>query len=150
MFNVAGGVYTRKRRADAAVLVNYLLCRSKDRKPTRPVFGLLVGVSLIMAPTAGAAFNPTLTKLNAEPSEGCCEMDQDYTFRGYTAELWDEAPTISELDCPDQDDACLVDEVDRISRLYRLQKALVMRVALWRAEHFSKEPVLVVESFSID
>ena len=42
-----------------------------------------------------------------------------------------------------------MDEVDRISRLYRLQKALVMRAALWRAEHFSKGPVLV-ESFSIN
>ena len=129
MFKVAAGDYRRQRPVDAAVLVNYLFCWSKDRRPTWPAFGLLVGVSLIMAPTAGAAFNRTLAKLNAGPSEGCCETDQDYAFRGYTAELWDEAPTISELDCPDQDDACLLDEVDRISPLYRLQKTLVMRAA---------------------
>jgi hypothetical protein len=149
MFKVAVGVYRRQHRVDAAVLINYLLSRSKDRKPTWPVFGLLVGVSLIMAPTLGAAFDPTLADLNPEPSEGCCDMDRDYTFRGYTAELWDEAPTISEVDCPDQDDACLLDEADRISRLYRLQKTLEMRAAFWHAEHFSKGPVLV-ESFSID
>ena len=100
MFKVAAGVYRRPRQAGAAVLINLRHCRSKDRKPTWPVFGWLVGISMIMAPMAGAAFNPNFTKPNAELSEGCCGMDQDYAFRGYTAELWDEAPTVSELDCP--------------------------------------------------
>ena len=69
-------------------------------------------------------------------------MDQDDTFRGYTVELWDEAPTVSELNCPDQDEACLLSEADRISRVYRLQQVLVERAALERSRHFSKEPPL--------
>src|ERR1700681_4239325 len=76
-------------------------------------------------------------------SEGCCGTeDQDYTFRGYTVELWDEAPTVSELNCPNQDDGCLLNEADQISRVYHLQEALVSRAAFWRAQHFGKGPFI--------
>ena len=96
----------------------------------------VVGIALLTAATAADAFDPTLPKADPPASEGCCGMDQDYTFRGYTVELWDEAPTVSEIDCPNQDDACLLNEVDQISRLYHLQEALVSLAALWRAQHF--------------
>ena len=74
------------------------------------ILGLLIGIVLLTAPTAANAFNPTLPMANAPVSEGCCgaDTDQDYTFRGYTAELWDEAPTVSELNCPNQDEVCLL------------------------------------------
>ena len=89
-----------------------------------------------------------MPKADFPASEGCCGTeDQDYTFRGYTVELWDEAPTISELDCPNQDDACLLNEADQISRVYHLQEALVSRAALWRAQHFGKGP-FVAGAFS--
>jgi hypothetical protein len=105
-----------------------------------PIFSLLLGITLLIAPTVAEGFDPHFS--NAAPqAEGCCGMDQDDTFRGYTVELWDEAPTISELDCPDQDESCLLSEADQISRVYRLQQALVQRAALERSRHFSKEPL---------
>ena len=105
------------------------------------ISSLLVGITLLIAPTAAEAFDPHLPIAAPQASEGCCGMDQDDTFRGYTVELWDEAPTVSELNCPDQDEACLLSEADRISRVYRLQQALVERAALERSRHFSKEPL---------
>jgi hypothetical protein len=66
------------------------------------IVGLLIGVVLLTTPTAAHAFNPTLPTADAPVSEGCCgpDTDEDYTFRGYTAEVWDEAPTVSELNLP--------------------------------------------------
>ncbi len=104
--------------------------------------GLLVGIGFLAVPTATGAFSPTLPQQDAQESEVCCGMDRDRTFRGYTMELWDEAPTVSELDCPDQDSACLLREADQISRVYHLQEALVMRAALERAQHFANGPFL--------
>jgi len=126
-----------------------LLRRSTDRNRilSRTNLGLLVGISFLAAPTAANAFNPTLPQSDAQASEDCCGMDQDHTFRGYTIEVWDEAPTVSELDCPDQDDACLLNEADQISRIYHLQEALVRRAALERAQHFGRGP-LIAEAFS--
>jgi hypothetical protein len=117
------------------------------KSPSRTNLGLLVGIGLLAAPTAADAFNPTLPQVDAQASEGCCGMDQDHTFRGYGIEVWDEAPTVSELDCPDQDDACLLNEADQISRIYRLQAALVGRAARERAQHFAKGP-FIAEAFS--
>ena len=107
------------------------------------ISSLLVSVTLLMAATAAEAFDPHLPKAAPQASEGCCggDMDQDYTFRGYTAELWDEAPTVSELNCPNQDEACLLKEAEQISRLLRLQEALLSRAALWRAQHLENGPV---------
>jgi hypothetical protein len=121
-----------------------LFHRPKDghRSLSRTDLGLLAGLSLLAAPTAAGAFNPTLPQADAQASEGCCSMDEDNTFRGYSIEIWDEAPTVSELDCPDQDNACLLDEADQISRIYHLQEALVRRAALERAQHFGKGPFL--------
>ena len=79
---------------------------------------------------------------DAQVTEDCCGMDEDFGFRGYTVELWDEAPTVSELDCPDQEDGCLLAEADQISRVYRLQEALSVRASLWRAQHFDRGPVV--------
>jgi len=87
---------------------------------------------------AGDLINPP--QLDAQSSEDCCGMDEDFSFRGYTVELWDEAPTVSERDCPQQDDACLLAEADQISRVYHLQEALSVRASLWRAQHFDKGP----------
>jgi hypothetical protein len=89
---------------------------------------------------AGDLANPP--HLDARTGEDCCGMDNDFSFRGYTVELWDEAPTVSERDCPDQDDACLLAEADQISRVYHLQEALSVRASLWRAQHFDKGPVV--------
>jgi hypothetical protein len=94
---------------------------------------------------AGDLANPP--HLDARTGEDCCGMDNDFSFRGYTVELWDEAPTVSERDCPDQDDACLLAEADQISRVYHLQEALNVRASLWRAQHFDKSPV-VAEAIS--
>jgi hypothetical protein len=107
------------------------------------IAGLLIGVVLLTTPTAAYAFNPTLPMADAPVSDGCCgpDTDEDYTFRGYTAEVWDEAPTVSELNCPNQDEACLLNEADQISRLLHLQEALLSRAALWRAQHFENGPV---------
>ena len=111
--------------------------------PPRSFFGLLVSMALFAAPTASNALDPTIPKADPPVSEGCCGTeDQDYTFRGYTIELWDEAPTISEPDCPNQDEACLLNEADRISRVYHLQEALVSRADFWRAQHFGKGPFI--------
>ena len=123
--------------------MNLPLGQSKERNgnPPRAILGLLVGMALLTIPTATNALDPTIPKADFPASEDCCGTeDQDYTFRGYTAELWDEAPTVSELDCPNQDEACLLKEADQISRVYQLQKALVNRVALWRAQYFGKGP----------
>jgi hypothetical protein len=84
--------------------------------------------------------NPT--QLDAQTTDDCCGMDEDFSFRGYPVELWDEAPTVSELDCPNQDDACLLAEADQISRVYHLQEALSIRASLWRAQHFDKSFVV--------
>jgi hypothetical protein len=116
------------------------------RGRSRTNLGLLVGISFLAAPTAADAFNPTLPQIDAQASEGCCGMDQDHTFRGYTIEVWDEAPTVSELDCPDQDDPCLLNEADQISRIYHLQAALVRQAALERAQHFGKGPLIAEAS----
>ena len=107
------------------------------------ISSLLVGITLFVAPTAAEAFDPHLPNAAPQASEGCCggDTDQDYTFRGYTAELWDEAPTVSELNCPNQDEACLLKETEQISRLLRLQEALLSRAALWRAQHLENGPV---------
>lgn len=114
-----------------------------NRSPTRTILGGVVGVVVLMAPMTTNAFNFTLPNADAQASEGCCGTeDQDYTFRGYTVELWDEAPTVSDLNCPNQDEACLLNEADQISRVYHLQEALVSRAALWRAQHFGKEPLI--------
>jgi hypothetical protein len=115
---------------------------NRNRGLPGTTLGLLAGITLLAVPTAANAFNPTLPPADAQASEGCCSMDQDYTFRGYGIEVWDEAPTVSELDCPYQDDACLLNEADQISRIYRLQAALVQRAALERAQHFGKGPFL--------
>jgi hypothetical protein len=110
---------------------------------------LMVGIALLTIPTAANALNPTFPMADAPPSEGCCGTeDQDYTFRGYTVELWDEALTVSELDCPNQDEACLLNEADQILRVYHLQEALVRRAALERAQHFGKGP-FIAEAFSV-
>ena len=121
--------------------------KDRNRSPSRTILGLLAGVTLLAGPTAADAFNLTLPQVDAQASEGCCGIDQDDTFRGYTIEVWDEAPTVSELDCPHQDDACLLKEADQISRIYRLQQALVRRAALERAQHFGNGP-FVAEAFS--
>jgi hypothetical protein len=105
------------------------------------ISSLLVGIGLLMAPTVAEAFDPHLQNAAPQASEGCCGMDKDDTFRGYTVELWDEAPTISELNCPNQDEACLLKEAEQISRLLRLQEALLSRAALWRAQHLENGPV---------
>jgi hypothetical protein len=107
------------------------------------ILGLLIGIVLLTTATAANALDPTIPKADPPVSEGCCgtDADQDYTFRGYTAELWDEAPTVSELNCPNQDEACLLNEADQIARLLHLQEALVSRAALWRAQHFENGPV---------
>ena len=107
------------------------------------ISSLLVGITLLIAPTAAEAFDPHLPKAAPQASEGCCggDTDQDYTFPGYAAELWDEAPTVSELNCPNQDEACLLKEAEQISRLLRLQEALLSRAALWRAQHLENGPV---------
>jgi hypothetical protein len=95
----------------------------------RAILGLLVGIALLMATTAANALDATIPKADFPASEGCCGTeDQDYTFRGYTVELWDEAPTVSELNCPNQDDGCLLNEADQLSRVYHLQEALVLIV----------------------
>ena len=108
---------------------------------TGKFLGLFLSLVLLMTTTAANALDPVIPQADPPASEGCCGTeDQDYTFRGYTAELWDEAPTISELNCPNQDDACLLKEADQISRAYHLQEALVSRAALWRAQHFGKGP----------
>jgi hypothetical protein len=107
-----------------------------------PVLALLVGIGLATPPTAHA-FDRIQPETDPQASEGCCGMDEDFTFRGYTVELWDEAPTISDLDCPDQDEPCLLNEADQISRMYRLQEVLVRRAALERFRHFGKEPLTV-------
>jgi hypothetical protein len=115
------------------------------------LLGLVIGVVLLMTSTMAAnAFNPTLPKADAPVSEDCCgtDQDQDHTFRGYTAELWDEAPTVSDLNCPDQDEACLLNEADQIVRLPHLQQALVSRAALWRAQHFEKGPFVAGAAYS--
>jgi hypothetical protein len=108
----------------------------------------LIGVVLLTTPTAANAFNPTLPTPDAPVSDGCCgtDTDEDYTFRGYTVELWDEAPTVSELNCPNQDEACLLNEADQISRVLHLQEALVSRAALWRAQHLENRPVSAGDS----
>jgi hypothetical protein len=106
-------------------------------------FALLVCIGLVTAPTTAIAFDPTQPKTDPQANEGCCDLDQDDTFRGYTIELWDEAPTVSDLDCPDQDEPCLVNEVDQISRVYRLQEALVRRAAIERYRHFGTDPLMV-------
>lgn len=127
-----------------------LLRQSKERSriPTRTILGLLVGMVVLVPPMAANALDATIPKADFPTSDGCCgAADQDYTFRGYTVELWDEAPTVSELNCPNQDDACLLNEADQISRIYHLQVALISRAALWRAQHFGKAP-LVAEEFS--
>ncbi len=107
------------------------------------ILALFMGTVLLTIPTAANAFNPTLAVPDSPVSEGCCgtDQDQDYTFRGYTVELWDEAPTVSALNCPNQDEACLLNEADQISRLLHLQQALLSRAAFWRAQHFEKGPV---------
>ena len=105
------------------------------------ISSLLVGITLLIAPTAAKGFDPRLLSAAPQADDGCCGMDQDDTFRGYTIELWDEAPTISELNCPNQDTACLLNEADQISRIYRLQQVLLQRAALERSQHFSKEPL---------
>jgi len=132
----------------AATWPPHILKGSRRARGKFPVFrslwaisSLLAGITLLMGPTAAEAFDPRLPIAAPQASEGCCGMDQDDTFRGYTVELWDEAPTVSELNCPDQDEACLLSEADRISRVYRLQQALVERAALERSRHFSKEPL---------
>ena len=112
--------------------------KDRNRGLARTDLGLLAGLCLLAIPTAAGAFNPTVPPPDAQANEGCCDMDQDHTFRGYGIETWDEAPTISELDCPDQDEACLLNEADQISRIYRLQESLVRRAALERAQHFGK------------
>ena len=125
------------------------LSRTKDRNRSRSRtdLGLLLGIGFLAVPTAANAFNFTLPQEDAQASELCCGMDQDHAFGGYTMEVWDEARTVSELDCPDQYNVCLLREADQISRLYRLQEALVMR-ALERAQHFAKGPFLArAESF---
>jgi hypothetical protein len=120
-----------------------LFCRSKhpNHNHSWMMPKLLAGIALVMAPTGAGGFDPAQPKGDPQSSEGCCGMDEDYTFRGYTVELWDEAPTISELDCPNQDESCLLKEADQISRVYRLQQALMLRAALERSQHFSKEPL---------
>ena len=134
----------------AATWPPHILKGSRRARGKFPVFrslwaisSLLVGITLLIAPTAAEAFDPHLPKAAPQASEGCCggDTDQDYTFRGYAAELWDEAPTVSELNCPNQDEACLLSEADRISRVYQLQQVLVERAALERSRHFSKEPL---------
>ena len=132
----------------AATRPPHILKGSRRARGKFPVFrslwaisSLLVGITLLIAPTAAEAFDPRLPIAAPQASEGCCGMDQDDTFRGYTVELWDEAPTVSELNCPNQDEACLLDEADQISRLLHLQEALLSRAALWRAQHFENGPV---------
>ena len=107
------------------------------------ILKLTVAILLLTAPVSANALSPSLPTADAPAGEGCCgtDQDQDYSFRGYTVELWDDAPTASELNCPNQDDACLIREADQILRLYHLQKALVIRAALWRAQHFVNGPV---------
>jgi hypothetical protein len=129
---------------------------ARSRIPAGPdgklgaILGLFIGTVLLMTPMAANAFNPTLPMADLPVSEDCCgtDQDQDHTFRGYTAELWDEVPTVSELDCPDQDEACLLNEADQISRLLHLQEALLNRAALWRAQHFEKGPFVAGAAFS--
>ena len=112
------------------------------------ILGLMAGTVLLTLPAN--AFNPNLPVPDAPASEGCCSTDDDqaYTLRGYSAELWDETPTVSELNCPNQDDACLIGEVDQILRLYDLQKAMVSRAAFWRAQHFVNGPVNAEDSLT--
>ena len=123
--------------------------KDRDQSLSWTILGLSAGLALLACPTAANAFNPTLPQANAEASEDCCDTDDDHTFRGYTIELWDEAPTISPQDCPNQDDACLLREADQISRLYRLQAALVSRAAFERARHFGQGP-LVDGAFALE
>ena len=134
----------------AATWPPHILKGSRRARGKFPVFrslwaisSLLAGITLLMGPTAAEAFDPRLPIAAPQASEGCCggDTDQDYTFRGYTAELWDEAPTVSELNCPNQDEACLLKEAEQISRLLRLQEALLSRAALWRAQHLENGPV---------
>jgi hypothetical protein len=115
--------------------------KPKNHGSSGTVLVLLAGLTLLATPPAANAFNFTVPPVDAPASEDCCDTDEGHTFRGYTAELWDEAPTISPLDCPDQDDACLLNEVDQISRLTRLQAALVSRAAFERARHFGEGPL---------
>jgi hypothetical protein len=124
------------------------LLRRSNRSRTAPqkILGALVGIALLTAPMAANAFKPTLPKADAQASEGCCGMDQEYTFRDYTVEVWDEVPAFSELNCPDQDDACLLKETDQILRVYLLQEALVKRGALERARHFANGPAMASAS----
>jgi len=123
--------------------------KDRNRNNLPASFWLSLGMALVTAPTAANAFNPILPKADRPASDGCCDTeDQDYSFRGYPVELWDEAPTVSELNCPNQEDACLLNEADQISRLYHLQQVLVGRAALWRAQHFGNGP-FVAGAFSI-
>jgi hypothetical protein len=124
------------------------LPKDRNGRLSRKDLGLLAGLSLLAVPTAADAFNPTLPPADAQVSGGCCDMDQDHTFRGYGIETWDEAPTISELDCPQQNEACLLSEADQISRIYRLQQALIGRAALERAQHFAKGSLFLAGAFS--
>jgi hypothetical protein len=129
----------------AATRPPHISMGSRRARGKFPVFRSLWAISSLLAgitlSTAAEAFDPRLPIAAPQASEGCCGMDQDDTFRGYTVELWDEAPTISELNCPDQDESCLLSEADRISRVYRLQQVLVQRAALERSRYFSKEPL---------
>jgi len=144
-----------RRQSSFLVLRSLLLRRWKDRKPSQPraILRLLVSIlsiALLATSTAANALDATIPKADFPASEGCCSTeDQDYTFRGYTVELWDEAPTVSELNCPKQDDSCLLNEADQISRVYHLQEALVSRAAFWRAQHFGKGP-FIAGAFSIE
>ena len=141
----ADRVGSARRQSSFSVLRSLLPGRSMTRYRSQPrtFLGLMMGIALSTIPTAADAFNPILPMADPPASEGCCGTeDQDYTFRGYTVELWDEAPTISELDCPNQDDACLLNQADQISRVYHLQAVLVSRAALWRAQHFDKGPLV--------
>ena len=106
-----------------------------DGTPSK-FLGLFLGLVLLMTPIAAKALDPIIPQADFPASEDCCgtDQDQDHTFRGYTAELWDEAPTVSELDCPNQDEACLLKEADQISRLLRLQQALAVSAGNFQTE----------------
>ena len=66
--------------------------RSRSLSPT--ILGLVAGLALLAAPTSADALSPIVPQAEAQANEGCCGMDEEHTFRGYTIELWDEAPTI--------------------------------------------------------
>jgi hypothetical protein len=115
---------------------------------------LAAGAAFLLTMPAYAA-NGKLGHVVPDQDVGCCSSatDEEFMFRGYTFDLWDNTPSFPDIICTAQDPACLPAIQLGIMQIVDLQKRLDLAVLfrqLWyaegmayvaRANHFSPEPL---------